>query len=114
MAGEMHTMRSVHTRLSRTECILVLKMLHESKQPHKKKEANIDKDYEQEGLDTVHKDSRSELYIRPDITIPLYHKLYIEPITVSYSSQKHSNFLTNSPLIDCTCDLQRGTSTTTM
>jgi hypothetical protein len=49
------------------------------------------KDYEEEGLDTVHKDSRSELYIRPDITIPLYHKLYIEPVTVSYSSQKHSN-----------------------
>jgi hypothetical protein len=49
------------------------------------------KDYEQQGLDTVHKDSRSELYIRPDITIPLYHKLYIEPITVSYSSQKHTN-----------------------
>jgi hypothetical protein len=49
------------------------------------------KDYEEQGLDTVHKDSRSELYIRPDITIPLYHKLYIEPITVSYSSQKHSN-----------------------
>ncbi len=49
------------------------------------------KDYEEEGLDTVYKNSRSELYIRPDITIPLYHKLYIEPITVSYSSQKHSN-----------------------
>ena len=54
-------------------------------------EQQPNKDYEQEGLDTVHKDSRSELYIRPDITIPLYHKLYIEPITVSYSSQKHSN-----------------------
>lgn len=49
------------------------------------------KDYEDEGLDTVHKNSRSELYIRPDIALPLYHKLYIEPITVSYSSQKHSN-----------------------
>ena len=49
------------------------------------------KDYEQQGLDTVHKNSRSELYIRPDITIPLYHKLYIEPISVSYSSQKHTN-----------------------
>lgn len=49
------------------------------------------KDSELEGLDTVHKDSRSELYIRPDIALPLYHKLYIEPITVSYSSQKHTN-----------------------
>jgi hypothetical protein len=49
------------------------------------------KDYEQQGLDTVHKNARSELYIRPDITLPLYHKLYIEPITVSYSSQKHTN-----------------------
>lgn len=49
------------------------------------------KDYQQEGLDTVHKNSRSELYIRPDITLPLYHKVYIEPINVSYSSQKHNN-----------------------
>lgn len=49
------------------------------------------KDYEEEGLDTVQKTSRSELYIRPDIALPLYKKLYIEPITVSYSSQKHTN-----------------------
>lgn len=48
-------------------------------------------DYEDEGLDTVHKDSRSELYIRPDIALPLYHQLYIEPISVSYSKQKHTN-----------------------
>lgn len=49
------------------------------------------RDFEEEGLDTIRKDSRSELYIRPDIALPLYHELYIEPITVSYSSQKHNN-----------------------
>ena len=47
--------------------------------------------YEEEGLDTIYKNAKSELYIRPDITLPLYQKLYIQPVTVEYSKQKHND-----------------------
>ncbi len=43
-----------------------------------------------EGLDTVQKNARSELYVRVDTALPLYNKLIIEPVTVSYSNQQHN------------------------